>query len=204
MSATGAETDMKIFTMLAAGAFALLIPMASLAAPYNTTSEGADASLMLKGHDPVAYFSVGRHLPGKPEIKADHDGVTYRFASEENKAMFLKEPAKFVPQYGGFCSNGIVYGIPWGGEPETWKMIDGKVFIFGGAGSMRYFLMDEKRNLELANRYWKDEIEGGGAFVQRYKRLVFRVPHYKTGAELEAEWQAKQNGKPPVDNAPTR
>ena len=204
MNAAFPEKTMTRAKHLLAGALALLSSLAATAAPYNTTSDGADAQLMLRGHDPVAYFTIGRHLAGKPDIKADHDGVTYRFANEENKAMFLKEPAKYVPQYGGFCSNGIVYGIPWGGEPDTWQMIDGKVYIFGGTGSMRYFLMDEKRNVDLANRYWKDEIEGGGAFLQRYKRLVFRVPHYKTGAELEAEWQAKQSGKPPVENAPAR
>jgi YHS domain-containing protein len=187
-----------------AGGIALLFSWAAAASPYNTTSDGADSSLMLKGHDPVAYFTLGRPALGKPDIKVAHDGVTYRFASEENKALFLKEPARYVPQYGGYCSNGIVYGIPWGGEPDTWKMIDGRLYIFGGGASMNYFLMDQKRNLDLADRYWKNEVDGSSALVQRYKRLIFRVPHYKTGAELEAEWQAKQSGKPAVDNALAR
>jgi hypothetical protein len=52
--------------------------------------------------------------------------------------------------------------------------------------------MEEKRNLELGDQYWKDEVKGSNPFIQRYKRLVFRVPHYKSGKELEAEWQAKQ------------
>ena len=115
--------------------------------------------------------------------------------SAEHKAMFVKDPAKFVPQYGGYCSNGIVYGIPWGGDADTWKMIDGKVYIFGGDSSRKYFLMDEKENLALADRYWKDEIKGSNAFVQRYKRLVLRVPHYKTGKELEESWQKRQAAK---------
>ncbi len=187
-----------------AGGIALACSLAATASPFNTTSDGADSSLMLKGHDPVAYFTIGRHAMGKADIKVVHDGVTYRFSSEENKARFLKEPGRYVPQYGGFCSNGIVYGIPWGGDPDTWKLIDGKLYIFGGGASMNYFLMDQRRNLELADRYWKNEVDGSSALVQRYKRLVFRVPHYKTGAELEAEWQAKQSGKPPVDNALAR
>lgn len=174
------------------------------ASPYNTTSEGADTNLMLKGHDPVAYFTLGRHTLGSADIKVVHDGVTYRFASEENKALFLKEPARYVPQYGGYCSNGIVYGIPWGGDPDTWKMIDGKLYIFGGSTSKNYFLMDQKRNLDLADRYWKEEVDGSNAFIQRYKRLIFRVPHYRTGAELDAEWQARQTGKPAADNALAR
>ena len=163
--------------------------------PHNTSQEGADGRLMLKGHDPVAYFTLAKHTLGRADIKADHEGVTYRFMNDENKAMFLKEPARYVPQFGGFCANGIVYGIPWGGDADTWKLIDGKLYIFGGEGSKKYFLMDEKQNVALANRYWADEIKGSNGFIQRYKRLAMRVPHYKTGAELDAEWQKRQAPK---------
>ena len=171
-------------------AFGLLSGCASTG-PYNTTAEGGDEQLMLKGHDPVAYFTAGKHMLGNAGIKTVYDGVTYRFVTEESKVQFLKEPTKYVPQFGGYCSNGIVYGIPWGGDPDAWKMIDGKLYIFGGETSKKYFLMDEKQNLALANRYWNDEIKGGSAVTQRYKRLVFRVPHYKTGKELEEEWQKR-------------
>ena len=164
--------------------------------PYNSVSDAADSVLMLKGHDPVAYFTLGKHTLGKPEIKVTHEGAIYRFASTEHRAMFVGNPARYVPQYGGFCSNGIAYGIPWGGEPDTWKLIDGKLYIFGGEDSRKYFLMDEKNNLQLADRYWSGEIKNANAFTQRYYRLLVRVPHYKTGAQLEAEWQQAQGGKP--------
>ena len=180
-------------------AFAAAMTLAACASPgpYNSVADGADGVLMLKGHDPVAYFTLGKQTPGKANIKTTHDGATYRFASEEHKAMFISSPAKYAPQYGGFCSNGIVYGIPWGGEPDTWKVIDGKLYIFGGTGSRNYFLMDEKRNLQLADQYWSSEIKGSNGFIQRYYRLVIRVPHYKTGQQLETQWQQAQSGKPP-------
>ena len=163
--------------------------------PHNTISDGADGKLMLKGFDPVAYHTLGKHAPGRADIKTEHDGVIYRFMSDENRTMFLKEPARYVPQYGGFCANGIVYGIPWGGDADTWKIIDGKLYIFGGESSRRYFLMDEKTNLAFAERYWADEIRGNNGLIQRYKRLVLRVPHYKTGNDLEAEWQKRSQTK---------
>jgi YHS domain-containing protein len=158
----------------------------------NTISEGGDKHLGLKGHDPVAYFTDGKHMLGDAQIKTEHEGVTYRFASEEHKKMFGQNPARYAPQYGGFCANGIVYGIPWGGDPDTWRIVNDRLFIYGGEASKRYWSMEEKRNLELGDQYWKDEVKGSNPFIQRYKRLVFRVPHYKSGKELEAEWQAKQ------------
>ena len=174
---------------------AMTLAACSSTGPYNSSSDATDSVLMLKGHDPVAYFTLGKHTLGKSEIRVVHDGATYRFASEENKTLFTREPAKYLPQYGGFCANGIAYGIPWGGDPDTWKIIDGKLYIFGGEGSRKYFLMDEKKNLQLADQYWASEIKGSNGFIRRYTRLVFRVPHYKTGAQLEAEWQQAQGGK---------
>lgn len=161
--------------------------------PYNTTAEGADTNLMLNGYDPVAYFNEAKHIRGNPGIKSDYDGVTYRFSSAANKMLFDAEPLKYIPQYGGFCANGIVYGIPWGGDGDTWRVIGGKLYIFGGASSRNYFSMDEANNLRLADQYWTTEVKGNNAATQRYKRLLFRVPHYKSGAELDAEWQKKSN-----------
>ncbi len=63
-------------------------------------------------------------------------------------------------------------------------MIDGKLYIFGGQGSKDAFELDEKTNLALAERYWKDEVAGNNSFLQRAKRLVFRVPHYRSGEDL--------------------
>ena len=162
--------------------------------PVNAVSEGADKHLMLFGYDVVSYFTEGRERAGSPVIKSEYQGVTFRFSSAENKRAFDAATGKYIPQFGGYCTNGIVYGIPWGGDADTWKIIDGKLYIFGGHGSMDAFLLDVPRNMALANKYWADEVNGSNAFVQRTRRLIFRVPHYKSGAELAAEVAAK--GKP--------
>jgi YHS domain-containing protein len=150
----------------------------------NAVSEGEDKHLMLFGHDVVSYFTDGRHQPGDPAIKSVYKAVTFRFASAGHKKLFDATPEKYIPQYGGYCANGLVYGIPWGGDANTWTLIDGKLYIFGGSGSRDAFLLDPKANVALADKYWKEEVNGANAFWQRSKRLVFRVPHYKSGQEL--------------------
>ena len=161
--------------------------------PFRTVSDGADEKLMLLGHDAVAYFVQNAAVKGDPAIKLEHLGVTYRFASEANKAEFQKSPWKYMPQFGGFCSNGINYAVPWGagGGPNAWRIYRGKLYVFGGQSSRDHFEMDTERNLELAHRYWNDEVAGSNALLTRWKRLVFRVPHYKTDGELQKEWEAK-------------
>jgi YHS domain-containing protein len=152
--------------------------------PVNAVALEGDERVMLKGHDVVAYFTQGKHALGSAQIKSVYEGVTFRFASAEHKALFDKEPAKYLPQYGGYCANGIVYGIPWGGDADSWRIDDGKLYIFGGAGSKAGYELDIKKNRELADKYWKEEVAGSNSFFQRSKRLVLRVPHYKSGEEL--------------------
>jgi len=105
--------------------------------------------------------------------------------------LFDKAPATYLPQYGGYCANGIVYGIPWGGDADTWKMVNGKLYIFGGKSSKDGWELDEKANMALADKYWKEEVSGSNSLIQRTKRLVFKVPHYKTGEELARAVAAK-------------
>jgi YHS domain-containing protein len=155
--------------------------------PVNAVSEGADKHLLLFGHDVVSYFTEKTHKPGSPAIKSRYKGVTFRFSKAEHKALFDAAPEKYVPQFGGYCANGIAYAIPWGGDADTWEVIDGKLYIFGGKGSHDAFMLDVPKNMALANKYWSEEVNGSNALFQRSKRLILRVPHYKSGEELAAE-----------------
>jgi YHS domain-containing protein len=160
--------------------------------PWRTMRDGADDRLMLEGHDAVAYFAQGAAVRGNPSIKLEHKGVTWRFASEAHRAEFQRAPQKYMPQFGGYCSNGINYAIPWGGggAENTWRIYRGKLYVFGGQASRYHFEMETEKNLELAHRYWNEEVAGSNAVLTRWKRLVLRVPHYKTGRQLDDEWQA--------------
>ncbi len=119
--------------------------------PVNAHVVDGKSSVMLKGHDVVAYFTQGTHAMGLPQFTSAYEGISYQFASAEHKALFDKQPAKYQPQYGGYCANGVVYGIPWGGDADSWRMIDGKLYIFGGAGSRVGFLLDVPANTILAD-----------------------------------------------------
>ena len=163
--------------------------------PVNAVADDPESRLMLKGADVVAYFTQQRYVQGSPQHRSRYEGVDFRFASAEHKALFDREPEKYLPQYGGYCANGVVYGIPWGGDADAWKMIGGKLYIFGGRGSMDAFMIDPPKHIALADRYWKDEVQGSNSFVQRGRRLVFKVPHYQSGDDLaRAVTEARSKG----------
>jgi hypothetical protein len=182
------------FSLTGCGAMLAQNPSSALK-PVNAVAEGGDSRVMLFGHDVVAYHTLGRHALGSPQIKSVHEGVTFRFANAEHKALFDREPQKYLPQYGGFCANGIAYGIPWGGDADSWRIDDGKLYIFGGKGSKDAYEIDIPRNRALADRYWKEEVSGSNSFFQRTKRLVLRVPHYKSGEDLARDVAAAKAKK---------
>ena len=182
----------RLAALAAVGALTTLLGCAAINAqnpsgalkPVNAHVVDDVSGVMLKGHDVVSYFTQNKHALGSPQITSLYEGVTFRFASAEHKALFDKEPAKYIPQYGGYCADGIVYGIPWGGDADTWTLRDGKLYIFGGQSSKDAFELDPAANFVLADKYWSEEIKGSNSFYQRTKRLVFKVPHYKSGKEL--------------------
>lgn len=89
------------------------------------------SSLAIEGYDPVSYFTIGTAVEGKKEIAVIHNGVTYHFATNQNKELFKANPLKYEPQYGGWCA----YAMGAKGEkveidPETFKVLDGKLYLF--------------------------------------------------------------------------
>lgn len=163
--------------------------------PVNAAPSEEGMGLMLKGADVVAYFTMNKYVQGSSQHKSAYQGVVFHFSSHEHKALFDKEPMKYMPQYNGFCANGIAYGIPWGGDADSWRMVNGKLYLFGGQGSRDGWLLDEPKYMKLADAYWKEEVQGNNSFWQRSKRLVFRVPHYMSGEQLAkavAEAKAKK------------
>ena len=164
--------------------------------PVNAVQVGEDQHVILKGFDVVSYFVDQKAAIGTPTYKSIYKGVVFYFATEAHKKLFDAIPEKYLPEFGGYCADGIAYAIPWGGDGDTWKMIDGHLYIFGGQGSKDAFLLDEKTNLSNAQRYWQTEVKGSNSFWQRLKRLLFHVPNYKTGAELaRAVSDAKAQGR---------
>jgi YHS domain-containing protein len=163
--------------------------------PVNAVTSDADDHLMLFGADVVAYFTENRHVQGTPEHRSEYQDVDFYFASDDNKALFDANPAAYIPQYGGYCTNGIVFGIPWGGNAEDFIVHDGKLYIFGGELSKQAVLLDLENNLALADSYWEDEVKGNNSLWQRARRLIIRVPHYQSGEEQAAAVEAARKAQ---------
>ena len=89
------------------------------------------SSVAIDGYDPVAYFKSNKAIEGKKEFSVNHQGAVYYFSNVENKEAFIKNPAAYEPQYGGWCA----YAMGKNGEkvivdPKTFKIANNKLFLF--------------------------------------------------------------------------
>ena len=83
----------------------------------------------LRGFDVMAYFKDKEPVPGRAEHTADYKGSTFRFASKANRDAFAADPAKYAPQYGGFCAFGMAGGYKAATDPAAFTVIDGKLYL---------------------------------------------------------------------------
>jgi YHS domain-containing protein len=189
MSSSLRNLSLALFLAFALSACAPLVTQnpGGAISPVNVVSQDGNERVMLKGADVVAYFTDAQYKQGNSSISSVYEKVTFYFSSPENKRLFDASPMKYVPQFGGYCANGTAYGIPWGGDADIWRVIDGKLYIFGGAQSRDAFMLDPQKNIAHANNYWSAEINGSNALIQRAKRMLFKVPHYRSDADLAAD-----------------
>lgn len=180
--------------MSGCGAMTTQNPAGNLS-PINGIANDSDDHLILFGADVVAYFTENRYVQGSADHRSEYQDVDFYFSSAGNKALFDADPTAYIPQYGGYCANGIVFGIPWGGNAEDFIVHQDKLYIFGGEISKQAFLLDLDNNLALSDRYWQEEVNGNNSFWQRTKRLIFRVPHYQNGEEQAAAVMAAQQAQ---------
>jgi len=115
-------------------------------------------NLAVEGYDLVSYFE-GNPKKGEESISTNYKGVNYYFISKENKATFIKSSNKFLPQYGGWCA----YAMGDSGElvevdPETYKIIDDKLYLFYNkffTNTLNSWNKDEISLKRAADRNWK-------------------------------------------------
>lgn len=123
---------------------------------YNTENNVA-----LSGYDPITYF-VNKPVPGKESISYTYKGITYHFINEKSLHLFKANPEKYEPAYGGWCAYALTKKKPvlMEADPETYKIIDGKLYVFYnsfGINTVKKWNKNEPESKESANKSW-DEI----------------------------------------------
>ena len=108
----------------------------------------------LEGHDPVAYFTEHRPVPGKPEFESNYNGATYRFASLENRVTFENAPEAYVPAYGGFCGYAASINRVSPVNVHIFQIVDGRLVLQHTPKAYRLFNEDLAGSVKRADENW--------------------------------------------------
>lgn len=110
----------------------------------------------IQGYDPVAFFTEGKPVAGAPEFASQLNGATYRFASAEHKALFDQEPAKYEPQFGGYCAYGVAKGSLSPIKVEAFQIVNGRLLMQYNPEVRDLFNQDTAGNLKRADERWPE------------------------------------------------
>ena len=83
----------------------------------------------INGYDPIAYFTKGKPIEGKSDFTLDWMGARWWFASASNRDTFARDPARYAPQYGGYCAWAVSQGTTASTTPEAWKIVEAKLYL---------------------------------------------------------------------------
>ncbi len=139
---------------LAAALFLALAaqPLPAVAgAPWEGVAEGQPS---LGGKDPVAYFTDGKPVPGDPALVFRWQDAVFRFATAANRAAFMAEPARYAPQFGGWCAWAASQGRLAKPDPAIWRIVDGKLYVNCSKSAEEKWLADVPGNIAKAAAFW--------------------------------------------------
>jgi YHS domain-containing protein len=116
----------------------------------NVDSNG----VILKGYDAVAYFTQNKAVKGSSKYQSIYQGALYYFSSAADLATFKKNPSKYVPQYGGFCADGMRKKQENDIDPTVFFIVKGKLYLCESPAAEKAFRAHEDEDIVTANRNW--------------------------------------------------
>lgn len=135
-------------------AIALLTHAAPALAAKSEIYTGFLSGVAVGGYDPVAYFSEKRPVKGSGKFELEHKGATWRFASRANLEKFRADPAAYAPKYGGYCAWAVSQGYTAKGDPQYWRIVDGKLYLNYDASVQKRWEKDIPGFIRKAEANW--------------------------------------------------
>jgi YHS domain-containing protein len=116
----------------------------------NTDNYG----IALQGYDPVAYFTDHKPVKGVITYTSTYKRATYWFANAEHKKTFDADPAKYEPQFGGYCAYAASINTISPISPDYWEIVDGRLLLQHNQKAWDLWHKDSAGSLKMADANW--------------------------------------------------
>jgi len=108
----------------------------------------------IQGYDPVAFFTESKPVKGKLDYQSTYKGAKYFFASAEDKATFDANPAKYEPQFGGYCAYAVSQGHLAPVTIDAFMIVNGRLLMQYDFKVRAIFEKDPQGRLAQADKNW--------------------------------------------------
>lgn len=120
---------------------------------YISRAEELYKAPELKAMCPVS-LQRGAPEQGQSEYRTVFRGRVYHFKGAEELEAFKKEPDRFVPQYLGYCAEGVAAGELRESDPLSAIAHNGRTYLFAGAEARDRCMSSEKTCISEADAKW--------------------------------------------------
>jgi hypothetical protein len=121
--------------------------------PQKMINSGPDG-VAIKGYDTVAYFTENQSIQGKSDFAYSWRDVEWHFTNSNHRNLFIADPERYAPQYGGFCANAMSKGKVAIADPEAWTIVDEKLYIKFNFVSRDKWRKDIASRIKKADKNW--------------------------------------------------
>ena len=89
-------------------------------------------------------------------MRAEFRGSTFQFASMAHREAFVEDPAKYAPQYGGYCAYGVAKGYKAKVDPEAFSVVHGRLYLNYSEAVRTRWLSDVPGYIQQADANWPE------------------------------------------------
>jgi hypothetical protein len=140
--------DRIAVALLAAVAF--VIALSAAKPSVNAARDG----LAARGFDVVAYVTDGRPMVGSSRFEARRNGAVWRFVDQSHREMFLSDPERYAPEFGGYCAYAVSQGYTADGDPRVWRVVEGRLYLNYSTRAQRLWERDIPGHIAKGRANW--------------------------------------------------
>lgn len=129
--------------------------------------------VILDGYDAVAFFTDQKPVKGNEKFQITHKEAIYYFASQEHLDLFKANPAKYEPQFGGWCAYAVSLGRIAPIDVNNFSIVDGRLFIQHNQRAVTGWNKDVPGNIVKADKYWPAVSSKGGKQIKTEEEKGF-------------------------------
>ena len=124
-----------VFAQVAPAEVVQTVPAETLKLAEQTYTEGKiapswrDKKVAVRGRDIVSFTQDSGPVKGKKKYAADFDDTKWYFKTKENRDTFLKDPNKYVPEFGGYCPVALSTGEVKIGKTNQFTRHEGRTYM---------------------------------------------------------------------------